>query len=40
MNRRFIRSVHRKGELVELELKGRAERLKVSVFNHHLFWAM
>ena len=40
VNRRFIHSVHRKGEAVELELKGRAERLKVSVSNHHLFRAM
>lgn len=40
VNRRFVRSVHRKGEVVELELKGRPERLKVSLSNHHLFKAM
>lgn len=40
VNRRFVRSVHRKGEVVELELKGRTERLKVSLANHHLFRAM
>ena len=40
VNRRYIRSVHRRGDLVELELKGRPERLKVSVANHHMFKAM
>lgn len=40
VNRRFIRAVHRFDELVELELKGRKERLRVSVANHHLFRAM
>jgi DNA-binding LytR/AlgR family response regulator len=40
VNRRFVRSVHRKGEVVELELKGRPERLKVSKANHPLFKAM
>ena len=40
VNRRFIRSVHRIGEQVELELKGCPERLKVAFSNHHLFKAM
>jgi DNA-binding LytR/AlgR family response regulator len=40
VNRRFIRAVHRRGEVVEIELKGREERLKVSTANHHLFKAM
>jgi DNA-binding LytR/AlgR family response regulator len=40
VNRQFVRSVHRNGEVVELELKGRSERLKVSTSNHHLFRAM
>lgn len=40
VNRRFIRAVHRKGELVELEMKGDKTRLKVSTANHHLFRAM
>ncbi|MGM9483987.1 LytR/AlgR family response regulator transcription factor [Roseateles sp. NT4] len=40
VNRRFVHAVHRKGEVVEIELKGRGERLKVSVANHHLFRAM
>jgi DNA-binding LytR/AlgR family response regulator len=40
VNRQFVRSVHRREEVIELELKGRAERLKVSTANHHLFRAM
>lgn len=40
VNRRFVHSVHRKGEVVEIELKGRPERLKVSTANHHVFKAM
>jgi DNA-binding LytR/AlgR family response regulator len=40
VNRRFIHAVHRNGEAMELELKGVAERLKVSQPNHHLFRAM
>lgn len=40
VNRRFIHAVHRKGELVELEIKGEKTRLKVSTANHHLFRAM
>jgi len=40
VNRRFVHSVHRKGEVVEIELKGRPERLKVSIANHHIFKAM
>jgi DNA-binding LytR/AlgR family response regulator len=40
VNRRFVRSVYRQGEVVEIELKGRAEKLKVSTANHHLFRAM
>lgn len=40
VNRRFIRVVHRRGEVVELELRGMAGRLKVSTANHHLFKAM
>lgn len=40
VNRRAIKSVHRNGETVEIELKDRPERLKVSAANHHLFRAM
>lgn len=40
VNRRFVHAVHRKGELVELEMKGVKDRLKVSTANHHLFRAM
>lgn len=40
VNRRFIRSVHRRGESLEIEVRGRDERLKVSTSNHHLFRAM
>jgi DNA-binding LytR/AlgR family response regulator len=40
VNRRFIKAVHRDGELVEIELRGRPERLKVSQPNRNLFRAM
>jgi DNA-binding LytR/AlgR family response regulator len=40
VNRRYIQTVHRRGELVELEMKGDKMRLKVSAANHHLFRAM
>lgn len=40
VNRRFIHAVHRRGEAMELELKGSAVHLKVSQPNHHLFRAM
>jgi DNA-binding LytR/AlgR family response regulator len=40
VNRRFVHAVHRNGEAIEIELKGRTERLKVSTANHHLFRAM
>jgi len=40
VNRRFIRSVHRSGDSVELELKGRTERLKVSAAQQNLFRPM
>jgi DNA-binding LytR/AlgR family response regulator len=40
VNRRMVRAVHRKGEHMELEMRGRAERLKVSEANQHLFKAM
>jgi DNA-binding LytR/AlgR family response regulator len=40
VNRRFVRVVHRRGEVLELEMRDMAERLKVSSANHHLFKAM
>lgn len=40
VNRRFIRSVHRNGETVDVELRGRAERLKVSSAQQNLFRPM
>lgn len=40
VNRRFIHAVHRVDDNVEIELRGRTERLKVSTANHHLFRAM
>lgn len=40
VNRRHVRGVHRRGEALELEIKGREERLKVSTQHHHLFRAM
>lgn len=40
VNRRFIKAVHRDGDLMDIELRGRLERLKVSQPNHNLFRAM
>lgn len=40
VNRRFVRAVHRNGTGMELELRGHAERLKVSESNQPLFKAM
>lgn len=40
VNRRFVQAVHRNGEVVEIELKGRSDRLRVSEANHHRFRAM
>lgn len=40
VNRRFVHAVHRRGEVVEIELKGSKERLKVSTAHHALFRAM
>jgi DNA-binding LytR/AlgR family response regulator len=40
VNRRMVRAVHRRGEHMELEMRGHAERLKVSESNQHLFKAM
>lgn len=40
VNRRHVRSAHRLGDVLELEIKGRAERLKVSTQHHHLFKAL
>ncbi len=40
VNLRFVRSVHRHDDAMELELKGRPERLRVSTSNIHLFKAM
>lgn len=40
VNRRFVRTVHRQGDAMELELRGRPERLKVSSANQPLFKSM
>lgn len=40
VNRRHVHGVHRAGEALELEIKGRPERLKVSAQYHHLFKAL
>lgn len=40
VNKRFVHSVHRRGEVMELELRGRPERLRVSESNQPLFKAM
>jgi len=39
VNRHHVHAVHRRDNLVELQLRGRAERLSVSTANHHLFKA-
>jgi DNA-binding LytR/AlgR family response regulator len=40
VNRRFVRSVHRRGDAMEIEVRGRPERLRISESNQHLFRAM
>jgi hypothetical protein len=40
VNRKFVRAVHRTGEMLEIELKSRPERVKVSTANHHPFRTM
>jgi DNA-binding LytR/AlgR family response regulator len=40
VNRRFVHSVHRRGEAMEIEIRGREQRLKVSESNQHLFRGM
>jgi DNA-binding LytR/AlgR family response regulator len=40
VNRRFIHSVHRRDEAMEIEIRGREQRLKVSASNQHLFRGM
>jgi len=40
VNRRHVHGVHRAGDALELEIKGRGERLKVSAQHHHLFKAL
>lgn len=40
VNRRFVHSVHRRGDVMELQLHGRPERLRVSESNQPLFRAM
>jgi DNA-binding LytR/AlgR family response regulator len=40
VNRRFVHSVHRRGELMELQINGRPERLRVSELNQPLFKSM
>jgi len=40
VNRRHVHGVHRAGDALELEIKGRPERLKVSTQYHHLFKAL
>ncbi|WP_457419543.1 LytR/AlgR family response regulator transcription factor [Roseateles sp. P5_E7] len=40
VNRRHVHGVHRAGDALELEIKGRPERLKVSTQHHHLFKAL
>lgn len=40
VNRRFVHSVHRRGEQMELQIQGRDERVRVSESNQSLFRAM
>jgi DNA-binding LytR/AlgR family response regulator len=40
VNRRHVHGVHRAGDALELAIKGRAERLKVSTQYHQLFKAL
>ncbi len=40
VNRRFIRSVHRTDDAMELEMRGSERRLRVSESNQYLFKAM
>lgn len=40
VNRRHVHGVHRVDEALELEIKGRTERLRVSAPHHHLFKAL
>jgi DNA-binding LytR/AlgR family response regulator len=40
VNRRFIRAVHRQDDSMEIELRDRPERIRVSTANHSLFRAM
>lgn len=40
VNRRHVHGVHRADDALELEIKGRAERLKVSAAYHPLFKAL
>jgi DNA-binding LytR/AlgR family response regulator len=40
VNRRFVHSVNRRGEVMEIEILGREQRLKVSESNQHLFRGM
>jgi len=40
VNRRHVHGVHREGDTLALEIKGRAERLKVSTSYHPLFKAL
>lgn len=40
VNRRFIHAVHRKDDVVQVEIKGSGDRLKVSKPHHYLFKAM
>jgi len=40
VNRRHVHGVHRADDALELEIKGRPERLKVSAQHHHFFKAL
>lgn len=40
VNRRYIRSVRREGDTMEIELRGRDERVRVSESHQHLFRPM
>lgn len=40
VNRSYVHAVHRRGDVMEIEIRGRAQRLRVSESCQHLFRAM
>jgi len=40
VNRSYVHAVHRRGDVMEIEIRGRPQRLRVSESSQHLFRAM